>query len=134
MKLLKPLAQNLAAWRLESGRPADRVPVFPAHDGGFWTDTAYRNWRSRIYLLMPAAQTSGVENPRPYDLRHSLASLLFAEGRNPAEIAEQLGHSLQTLLGTYTHVLEELRDKPPQGAEALIQAARDAAPARARRS
>ena len=29
---------------------------------------------------------------------------------NPAEIAEQMGHSLTTLLTTYTHVLEELRE------------------------
>jgi hypothetical protein len=34
---------------------------------------------------------------RPYDLRHSFASLLIAEQRNPAEGARQLGHTLQTL-------------------------------------
>ena len=33
----------------------------------------------------------GIESPRPYDLRHGLASLLFAEGMNPAEIAERNG-------------------------------------------
>ncbi len=45
-------------------------------------------------------------------------SLLFAEGVNPAEIAEQMGHSLQTLLSTYTHVIEELRGRGRESADA----------------
>ena len=49
---------------------------------------------------------------RPF---HGL-SLLFAEGINPAEIAEQMGHSLQTLLTTYVHIIEELRGLPAQDA------------------
>jgi integrase len=61
---------------------------------------------------------------RPYDLRHSLASLLFAEGRNPGEIAEMMGHSIETLLGTYVGVIEELRGKPQQPADELIREAR----------
>ncbi len=68
----------------------------------------------------------GIEAGRPYDLRHSFASLLFSEQMNPAEIAEQMGHSLTTLLTTYTHVLEELRGLPPRPAEALIRSAREA--------
>ena len=32
----------------------------------------------------------------------------------------QLGHPLQTLLGTYTHVIEELRGTPQRAAEDLI--------------
>ena len=34
--LLKPLADDLSEWFLASGRPTGTVPVFPAHDGGFW--------------------------------------------------------------------------------------------------
>jgi hypothetical protein len=78
-------------------------------------------------VFTPAAKAVGIEKPRPYDLRHSFASLLFAEGTNPAEIAEQMGHSLQTLLNTYTHVIEELRGQPRRSAEALIREARDRA-------
>ena len=62
---------------------------------------------------------------RPYDLRHSFASLLFVEGINPAEIAEQLGHSLQVLLNTYTHVIEELRGRHRESAGPLITRARE---------
>jgi len=35
--------------------------------------------------------------------------LLSAEGRNLAEIAGQMGHTLQTLLSKYAHVIDELR-------------------------
>lgn len=82
----------------------------------------YRNWRRRVYR--PAAQALGLASLKPYDLRHSCASLMFAEGVNPAEIAEQMGHSLQTLLSTYTRVIEELRSTPRVRAETLIRQAR----------
>jgi len=45
--------------------------------------------------------------PRPYDQRHSFASLLPAEGRQPVWVARQLGHSLTVLLSTYAHLIEE---------------------------
>lgn len=123
VRILRPLAADLAEWRMASGRPDEASLVFPMRDGRPWTDTAYRNWRKRVYV--PAAESVGIEQPRPYDLRHSLASLLFAEGMNPAEIAEQMGHSLQTLLGTYTHVIAELRGQKRRSAEMLIRHARE---------
>jgi hypothetical protein len=55
---------------------------------------------------------------------YSLASLLFAEQTNPAEIAEHMGHSLQMLLSTYVHVIEELRGRERVSAEEEIRAAR----------
>ena len=109
---------------MASGRPNDAALIFPMlRKGTEWTDSAYRSWRKRVYV--PNAKAVGLEQPRPYDLRHSLASLLFAEGRNPAEIAEQMGHSLQTLLGTYTHVIAELRGQKRRSAETLIRQARE---------
>ena len=123
VRILRPLAADLAEWRMASGRPDEASLVFPMRDGRLWTDTAYRNWRNRVYV--PAAESAGIEQPRPYDLRHSLASLLFAEGVNPAEIAEQMGHSLQTLLGTYTHVIAELRGQKRRSAEMLIRDVRE---------
>jgi integrase len=76
-------------------------------------------------VFKPLLEDIGLHGVRPYDLRHSLASLLFAERLNPVEIAEQMGHSLQTLLGTYTHVIEELRGEPARSAELLIREARN---------
>jgi site-specific recombinase XerD len=39
-------------------------------------------------------------------LRHSNASQLLEAGIPPAEVAAQLGHSVETLLATYTHVAD----------------------------
>jgi integrase len=122
VRMLRPLARDLAEWRLACGRPSDSALVFPHEDGGVWREHTYKNWVRRVYH--PAAEAIGLGRHRPYDLRHSLASLLFAEGRNPAEIAEQMGHTVQTLLSTYTHVIEELRGSPRQSAETLIRKAR----------
>jgi integrase len=122
--MLRPLVQDLAEWRFASGRPGDGALVFPASDGRHWREDTYRNWRRRIFT--PAAKAAGLGAIRPYDLRHSLASLLFAEGRNPAEIAEQLGNTIETLMSTYLHIIEDLRGQRPQKAENVIRKARQA--------
>lgn len=107
---------DLRAYRLSSGRRTGRV--FERPKGGAWKDTDYRNWRTRVW------SEAAPDKVRPYDLRHSFASLLFAEGRNPAYIAEQLGHSIQTLLSTYVHIIEELRDAKRVDGNKLIKEAR----------
>jgi integrase len=98
VRVLGPLAQDLADWRLHAGRPPAEALLFPGYDGEPWTATAYRNWRRRIYT--PAAEAAGVERPRPYDLRHSFVSLLIAEGRNVVDVARQAGHSPTVALDT----------------------------------
>ena len=46
---------------------------------------------------------------RPYDLRHSFASLLLHEGRSDRiYVSRQLGHNAQLTLSTYGHVIDEL--------------------------
>ena len=67
----------------------------------------YRNWRRRHFKA--TADAVGLAGLRPYDLRHSFASLLLAEQSNPAEVAAQFGHSLLVLFSTYAHVIEDLR-------------------------
>lgn len=47
--LLAPLRQDLAEWRLASGRPEDDALVFPAVSGGLWREHDYRNWRRRNF-------------------------------------------------------------------------------------
>ena len=118
--LLKPVAQDLNEWKIKSGRPDDDALVFPAGSGGLWKDHDYRNWRKRVF--QPAATPLGIA--RPYDLRHSYVSLRFAESANAAEIADEVGNSLEVLLSTYTHVIAELRGVSGLSAEALIIEAR----------
>lgn len=55
---------------------------------------------------------------RPYNLRHSFASLLLHEGRSVIYVARQLGHDARLTLTRYGHVIEELDDTPLIEAEA----------------
>ena len=69
----------------------------------------------------------GVGEP-PYGLRHSYASLRVREGASIPELADELGHSPQMTLGTYAHVIHELRGAPrlPAGQE-IVRARQDVA-------
>jgi integrase len=94
--LLAPLVQDLAEWRLISGRPADSKLIVPRVDGKPWGREDWGNWRQRVWR--PAAIACGVTGDlRPYRLRGSFVSLLLWEGRSLAYVAEQSGHSIATL-------------------------------------
>ena len=60
---------------------------------------------------------------RPYDLRHSFASLLLHEGRSVMYVARQLGRAAGLTLSAYGHVIDELDDSPQIPAEDAIRAA-----------
>jgi integrase len=103
VRLLAPLAADLREWRMAAGRPAGSQLLFPRSDGEAWTKEDWGNWRSRTWRT--ACRQAGLDEvPRPYDLRHSFASLLLAEGRTIHYVAKQLGHSPGLTLGTYGHV------------------------------
>jgi integrase len=122
VRLLAPLAQDLREWRLLSGRPDDSALVIPLLDGGEMTENAFEMWRSRAWTT--ALTAAGVAYQRPYDLRHSFASLLLHEGRSAIYVARQLGHGADLTMRTYGHVIDELEDAPKISAEDAIMAAR----------
>ena len=72
-----------------------------------------------------ACAAIGLEGARPYDLRHSFASLLLHEGRSVMYVARQLGHDARLTLSTYGHVIDELDEDVRISAEDAIRAARD---------
>jgi integrase len=122
--LLQPLKQDLTEFHLRQGRPRPDDFLFPTHSGDLWTTHDWKNWRRRIFYL--STRACGLEGVRPYDLRHSFASLLIHEGRlSIVEIAQQLGHNPTTCLSTYAHVMAELRGAEKVSAEEQIRAARD---------
>ncbi len=114
VRLLEPLADDLKEWRKARGRPATGL-IFPRPDGKPWTEHDYGNWRRRTFNPLTPA--------RPYDLRHTFASLLIWEGRPITYVAQQLGHSPQTCLTTYAHVIDGVEANVP--AERVIRAARE---------
>ena len=123
VRILAPLAADLRKWRMRSGRPSPTELVFPARNGGPWTDAAYRSWRRKAFRrLLKAAE---IDRARPYDLRHSFASLLLHEGASVIKVARQLGHDARLTLSTYGHVIDELDAVPNLDAESAIFAARE---------
>jgi integrase len=121
--LLSPLVQDLAEWRMLSGRPTGGL-IFPRHRGQAWARHDWENWRSRIY--QPAALEAGVTGDlRPYALRHSFCSLLLWAGEDLVYVADQAGHSVATLARHYAGVLRELRDQPRVPAAEAIRMARE---------
>jgi integrase len=122
VRLLAPLAADLKAFRMASGRPGADKLIFTSEGGRQWTKAGWDNWRTRNFAR--ALKAVGIDHARPYDLRHSFASLLLHEGRNVIYVARQLDHGAQLTLNTYGHVIEELDGAPQMEAEAAILAAR----------
>jgi integrase len=123
VELLAPLAQDLAEWRLASGRPGPKELIVPRPTGGEWSREDWANWRRRIWR--PAAIAAGVAGDlRPYRLRSSFVSLLLWEGRSLPYVADQAGHSIATLANHYAGVIRSLEDQPRVPAAETIRAAR----------
>jgi integrase len=122
VRLLTRLADDLAVWRAAAGDPGDDRTLFPEEDGRVWTANGFEKWRQRRFgeLLRAAGLSSG----RPYDLRHSFASLLLHEGRDVIYVARHLDHGADLTLRTYGQVIEELEDSPQLPAEETIARAR----------
>lgn len=58
---------------------------------------------------------------RLYDLRHSCATLLLAEGEHPKVVSERLGHASVTLtLDTYSHVLPTMQQQAAERLETTL--------------
>lgn len=60
----------------------------------------YQSWHA-------ACQEAGIGYARPYDLRHTFASLLHASGRPLVQIRDLLGHTTWTMMNHYAHAFEE---------------------------
>jgi integrase len=99
VRLLEPLARDLREWRMACGRPGDDQPVIPRpSDGGELSAKSFNEWRGKVFA--PALEDAGLAPARPYDLRHSFASLLLHESRSVIYVARQLGHDARYTLGT----------------------------------
>ena len=91
------LADRLRALRT----PPDQF-VFPSPSGGPY-DTHHLHQR----VLVPACAEAGVEWAGFHTFRHTVASRLFAAGRNVVEVQRWLGHHAPSFtLDTYVHLLD----------------------------
>jgi integrase len=111
VRLLTPLADDLAEWRAAGAAKRERDLVFARSDGAPWTLEDWDNWRNRTFK--PLARRLGFPDARPYDLRASFVSLLH-----------QAGHSPETCLRHYARAFAEHDPEHRVGAEGQIRAAR----------
>ena len=152
--LFTPVLEDIRAF-------VDRRPVLPdaqgrrllirRPDGEAWTETDYRNWRTRSFQTAAASAglaklerraitktvdgttrrrvRSRYDGPRPYDLRHTAASLLLRDPNYTLpEVAAFLGHDIATLSKHYAHIIAELKGEPPMAVGDAIVAARGKTP------
>lgn len=58
---------------------------------------------------------------RPYDLRHTSATLLLAAGENVKVVSERLGHATAALtLDVYSHVLPHMQHSAAERLDTLL--------------
>jgi integrase len=134
--LLEPLAEDLREWFLASGRPGGKTPVFPAHDGRFWEQDDWRNWRQRVWhgeperprrdrkRAVPPRPGCAPAGTRPRDLRSSYVTLQVYEGVPLTQIAREVGTSVRMIEQHYAGVVEDW-DGERVPAEAQIRNPRD---------
>ena len=77
----------------------DTSLLYPTPTGKVW-------WERNFYrdVWSPAQRASGLDI-RPHEMRHSYLTHLRAAGVDDADLAAMAGHTVQTMLGRYTHAL-----------------------------
>lgn len=94
---LPSVVHEVLKTRFERQRPARDAFVF---SNGAGKPIDNHNFTKRIWY--PLLKRLGIRARRPYQLRHTAATLWLSAGENPTWIARQLGHSsLEMLYRTY---------------------------------
>jgi integrase len=71
------------------------------HDPRYAADWSDERAFRRSYWT-PTLKVLGIRYRRPYNMRHTYATLMLMAGMNPSMCAKQLGHSVEMFLKTYT--------------------------------
>ena len=104
LDVLRQLKVKNAKLRLKG---VDTDAVFVQH-GSRLCQNSFRNaWKRTL-------RKTGLEYRKVHTIRHTVASRLLNEGHPVKLVAEILGHTVQTLLTTYSHILESDEDKKRQ--------------------
>jgi integrase len=96
-----PIPATLA-WMLEA-----QINVNGSDGELIFTTPGGRMWRERNFyrdVWKPAQEASSMDM-RPHECRHSYVTHLRAAGVNDADLAEIVGHRLETMLSRYAHAL-----------------------------
>jgi len=102
---------------LAAGQYNPDASVFCDTDGG-WLRKSNVQRRS----FTPILERAGLPIIRPYDLRHSSATLLLLAGEDSKVVAERLGHSTTRLTqDTYQHVLPGMQERAASKLDAIFR-------------
>lgn len=93
VKLLRPALEALKA---------QKTHTFLADQEIFQNPRTLERWAGdqpiRKTMWMPAMKKSGVRYRRPYQTRHTYASMMLSAGEHPMWVAKQMGHSDWTMI------------------------------------
>jgi len=77
--------------------------------------------RNVVRTFKRILRSAGLPDQRFYDLRHTCASLLLAQGVHPWVVMEILGHSQISLtMNTYSHVIPQLQEDAARRMDDLL--------------
>lgn len=120
-----------AALREQAAQTRDRGGYVFVNRDGFPIEA--RNFARRTWH--PLLDRLGLARRRPYQTRHTCATLWLAAGENPEWIARQLGHAdTQLLFQTYSRFIPNLTRQDGSAFERLLERSGLAAPAPALQS
>jgi integrase len=89
------------------------------------------DWGNTLHRFQALCKKNDLPKIRFYDLRHTHASLLIAEGVHPKKIAERLGHSsIKLTMDTYGHLFEGSDRESAEQMDRLFGSTSMATPAR----
>lgn len=111
----EPVYQALIGQREKTGSGQF---VFCTREG---TPHAYRNINDRVWY--PLLRHLGLRRRRPYQTRHTAATLWLAAGENPEWIARQMGHTTtEMLFRVYSRYVPNLTRRDGSAFDNLIKA------------
>ena len=84
----------------------DHVFLDPRYSEPWYEERAFR----RSYWT-PALKKLGIRNRRPYNMRHTYATMLLMAGAKPGWCAKQMGHSVEIFHSTYAKWIDGQRDE-----------------------
>lgn len=124
LKLLAPALEALAAQKKHS---------FLANGAVFLNPRTGKAWEGdqpiRHGAWVPALKKSGIRYRRPYQTRHTYASMMLSAGESPMWVAAQMGHSDWTMIGRIYG--RWMRDIAPEAGEKAVKMFAEKAAAKA---
>lgn len=104
-----PLPPTMLAMLLALPARLDTRLLFPTPTGRLWRE---RNFYRDVWY--PAQEALPEVDLHPHEARHSFVTRMRALGVDDADLADMAGHTVETMLGAYTHPLRASHDKVRQ--------------------